>query len=294
MAKQPSFFVKPKSLGGPQTDEGKKISARNSLKTGAYSKQIVLPSESQEEFDQLVEQFQRDFYPKDAVEMMLVREMAVITWKKLRLEKLEHDYCAHQLASQITQEEFCSIDNRFTKRMYEFWVDSGFLDEKEAHDLSEMVKYIKSYQRRNVTVAQLKLIKEKYKSVYLMVLDVYRQVKPLSTHEPSLDELVNTKFRLPDEPEKFLVPTCIDKLLPQQEAGLRCTRLRDQIEAGVSQIRQERLLKMMQLGGVQRASDDLNRAMIRTVAEYRKHHEWRIQNRTEQLSDDDSKRLPAG
>ncbi len=279
-------------MGGPQTDEGKKIASRNSLKTGTYSKQIVLPSESQEEFDQLVEQFQRDFYPKDAVEMMLVREMAVITWKKLRLEKLEHDYCARQLALQISQEEFCSIDVRFTKRMYEFWVDSGFLDEKEANDLSEMVKYIKSYQRRNVTVSQLKFIKEKYKSVYLTVLDVYHQVKPLAIHEPSLDELVNTKFRLPDEMEKFLAPTCIDKILPQQEAGLKCVKFREQIEAGVSQIRQERLLKTMQLGGVQRASDDLNRAMIRMVGEYRKHHEWRIQNRTEQLSSDDSRGLP--
>lgn len=51
---------------------------------------------------------------------------------------------------------------------------------------------------------------------------------------------------------------------------------------------------MIQLGGVQRASDDLNRAMTRTAAEYRKHNEWRIQNRTEQLSSDDSKGLPAG
>lgn len=68
-----------KPSGGPQTDEGKKIASRNSLKTGTYSKLVVLPNESQQDFDQLVEQFQKDFYPKDAVEMMLVREMAVIT-----------------------------------------------------------------------------------------------------------------------------------------------------------------------------------------------------------------------
>ncbi|WP_114652035.1 hypothetical protein [Polynucleobacter necessarius] len=79
-----SSVTKSKSSGGPQSDDGKKIALRNSLKTGAYSKLVVLPNESQQEFDQLVEQFQRDFYPKDAVEMMLVREMAVITWKKLR------------------------------------------------------------------------------------------------------------------------------------------------------------------------------------------------------------------
>jgi hypothetical protein len=286
-----SSVTKSKSSGGPQTDDGKRIASRNSLKTGTYSKLVVLPNESQQEFDQLVEQFQKDFYPKDAVEMMLVREMAVITWKKLRLEKLEHDYCSRQLAAQITLEEFLSIDHRFTKRMYEFWLDGIGLGEKEAKIFSEMVNYIEPYRRRNVTVAQLKHIKNEYKAVYRTILDVYGQARPLATHEPSLEELVNTKIRQPDEPEKFLVPICIDKLLPLYEAGVQCDKFREQIEEGVIQIRQERLLKMMQLGGVQRASDDLNRAMIRTVGEYRKHHEWRIQNRTEQLPNGDAERL---
>ena len=282
-----------KLSGGPQTEEGKKIASRNSLKTGTYSKQIVLPNESQQEFDQLVEQFQKDFYPKDAVEMMLVREMAVITWKKLRLEKLEHDYCTRQLAAQITLEEFLSIDHRFTQAMYEFWIDSEVISAKETEILSQMVKYIEPHRRRNVSVAQLKHIKEEFKTLYASILDIYGQVRPLSTHEPSLDEMISTKFRLPDEPEKFLVPFCIDKLLPRYQAGLKCSVYQEKIEGGIVQIRQERLLKIMQLGGVQRASDDLNRAMIRTVGEYRKHHEWRIQNRTQQLPDEDSKQLTA-
>ncbi len=288
-----SSVTKSKPSGGPQTEEGKKIASRNSLKTGTYSKLIVLPNESQEEFDQLVEQFQKDFYPKDAVEMMLVREMAVITWKKLRLEKLEHDYCTRQLAAQITLEEFLSIDHRFTQAMYDFWLDSEGISAKEAELLVKMVKFIEPHRRRNVTVAQLKHIKTEFKSLYDSFLDIYGQVKPLSTHEPSLDEIINTKFRVPDEPEKFLVPFCIDKLLPRYQAGLKCSVYQEKIEEGILQIRQERLLKMMQLGGVQRASDDLNRAMIRTVSEYRKHHEWRIQNRTEQLPTHDSKALSA-
>jgi hypothetical protein len=123
--------TKSKPSGGPQTEEGKKNASRNSLKTGTYSKLIVLPNESQEEFDQLVEQFQKDFYPKDAVEMMLVREMAVITWKKLRLEKLEHEYCTRQLAAQVTLEEFLSINALFTEM--EFSVKRG---PKNSPDLS--------------------------------------------------------------------------------------------------------------------------------------------------------------
>lgn len=229
---------KSKPSGGPQTDEGKKIASRNSLKTGTYSKQIVLPNESQQKFDQLVEQFQKDFYPKDAIEMMLVREMAVITWKKLRLEKLEHDYCTRQLAAQITLGEFLSIDHRFTKRMYEFWLDAKGLGENEAKLLMQRVNYIELYRRRNVTVAQLNHIKKEYKSLYRTILDVYGQAKPLATHEPSLEELVNTKVRQPDEPEKFLIPACIEKLFPFYEAGIECTKFREQIEEGVIQIRQ--------------------------------------------------------
>lgn len=275
MAKSQAI-TKSKMSGGPQTDEGKKIASRNSFKTGTYSKQIVLPNESQQEFDQLVDQFQKDFYPKDAVEMMLVREMAVITWKKLRLEKLEHDYCTRQLAAQITLDEFLSVDHRFTQAMYEFWIDSEGLRSKEIEILSQMVKYIEPHRRCNVSVAQLKHIKAEFKTLYDSILDVYGQAKPLAAQEPSLEELVSTKIRQPDEPEKYLIPLCIDKLLPQIRAGLQCTKFREQIEEGIIQIRQERLLKMMQLVGVQRASDDLNRAMIRTVSEYRKHHEWRI------------------
>ena len=225
--------------------------------------------------------------------MMLVREMAVITWKKLRLEKLEHDYCTRQLAAQITLEEFLSIDHRFTEAMYEFWLDSEGISAKKTEILVKMVKFIEPHRRRNVTVTQLKHIKTEFKSLYDSFLDIYGQVKPLSTHEPSLDEIINTKFRVPDEPEKFLVPFCIDKLLPRYQAGLKCSVYQEKIEEGIIQIRQERLLKMIQLGGVQRASDDLNRAMIRTVNEYRKHHEWRIQNQTQQLPNDDSEALAA-
>jgi hypothetical protein len=50
---------------------------------------------------------------------------------------------------------------------------------------------------------------------------------------------------------------------------------------------------MIQLGCVQRASDDLNRAMMPTVSEYRNHHEWCIQNRTEQLSNQDTRHITA-
>jgi hypothetical protein len=146
--------------------------------------------------------------------MMLVREMAVIAWKKLRLEKLEHDYCTRQLAAQITLDEFLSIDHRFTELMYRFWMDSKVLSSTELEKVSQMVKYIEPHRRRNVSVIQLKYIKTELKTLYASILDVHGQARPLATQEPTLEELVSTKIRQSDEPEKYLIPLCIDKLLP--------------------------------------------------------------------------------
>jgi len=83
---------KTKRSGGPKTPEGKLVSSQNSLKTGTYSSLAILPNENQEEFNQLINQFNHDLHPKDIVETSLVREMAIITWKRLRLEKLEQSY----------------------------------------------------------------------------------------------------------------------------------------------------------------------------------------------------------
>jgi hypothetical protein len=139
---------------------------------------------------------------------------------------------------------------------------------------------------------QLELIKKDFPFAYKSISEYYQQVS-LADGEPSLDEIVAKVIWFDDLSKKYLVPMCVVKMLPYYQGGLQCIKFREQIEEGVIQIRQERLLKMMQLGGVQRASDDLNRAMIRTVGEYRKHHEWRIQNRTEQVLSDDLKGLPA-
>lgn len=254
---------------------------------------IVLPNESQEEFDQLVEQFQKDFYPKDAVKMMLVNEMAVITWKKLRLEKLERDYCTRQLEAQISLEEFLSINPQFTDKTNQFWINTGGIKETAAERLTKIIDYIKPFRCRNMTVSQLKYIKTNFDSVYSWILTTYEQITPLASGEPTLAELVAKKVRQNNVSESYLVPYCVEKMLEHFEAGLQCVKFSGQIEDGIIQIRQERLLKMIQLGEVQRASDDLNRAMIRTVGEYRKHHEWRIQNRTQQLPDGDTKQLTA-
>jgi hypothetical protein len=72
---------------GPRTEEGKSHSSQNSLKHGVFAKTIVLPGESQEEFDALVAGLRKDHKPEGETECNLVRGLAEIQW---RLNPLRH------------------------------------------------------------------------------------------------------------------------------------------------------------------------------------------------------------
>lgn len=88
MAKS-SSITKSSRSGGPRTDEGKRIASKKALRTGAYSNALILPGEDESQFRQIQEQFVRDFCPEDMAEIAMVRDLAVLAWKKIRLENLE-------------------------------------------------------------------------------------------------------------------------------------------------------------------------------------------------------------
>ena len=160
---------KSRRSGGPKTDQGKLISSRNSLKTGTYSKLVVLPDENHEEFDSLLAQFNADFYPKDAVEIILIRELAVITWKKLRLEKLEQNYLVKQLSDPVTLEEFLSCGNGYTKETHQAWVERGVLDEEKQQRYIKILEFITPYKRQYVSEEVLAQIKAAFPKFYKMM-----------------------------------------------------------------------------------------------------------------------------
>lgn len=65
---------------GPKTDAGKEISSRNSTTHGCTSKQPVIKGESQEEFDELLEEWMEDYRPRGKSARMFVQEAAEAQW----------------------------------------------------------------------------------------------------------------------------------------------------------------------------------------------------------------------
>lgn len=95
-------MVRGKRTGGPKTQAGKIASSKNALKTGAYSGTVILPGEQEEQFRELESSFVNDFRPADTAEAAMVHDLAVLTWKKLRLDKLEQRVILEKLNRPIT------------------------------------------------------------------------------------------------------------------------------------------------------------------------------------------------
>jgi hypothetical protein len=74
---------------GPITEEGKQASSQNSLAHGFNSKRIVLPGESQDEFDQLLASYLDEHHPETPTERTFIENMAIARWRQQRVWALE-------------------------------------------------------------------------------------------------------------------------------------------------------------------------------------------------------------
>lgn len=99
-----SFRVK--RSGGPRTEEGKAVAAANSLKTGIYATTVVMPDESEQDFQELRDSLLVELGASGVLEASLVHELAVLTWKKARLDRLEHRVVMQRLSAPVTPEDY--------------------------------------------------------------------------------------------------------------------------------------------------------------------------------------------
>lgn len=94
---------------GPRTEAGKRRSSLNALKHGCYSVGESLRyamealGEDPEEFERLLRNLIAARRPADAVEMLLVEDIAVLVWKKARLDRAQAGTHARSL-EQLEQE----------------------------------------------------------------------------------------------------------------------------------------------------------------------------------------------
>ena len=74
---------------GPKTESGKAVSRLNGLKHGLTAATVVLPYEDEIEYHELRSKVLEDFTPENALEWMLVDQLASAWWRTIRSRKVE-------------------------------------------------------------------------------------------------------------------------------------------------------------------------------------------------------------
>lgn len=87
---------------GPTSDAGKAASRMNALKSGLYAKSAVIRGESQEEFDEIVRQYNEQFHPVTPQARVLVDSLIRNTWLLRRYATVE---------GELWQSRFYKVDD---------------------------------------------------------------------------------------------------------------------------------------------------------------------------------------
>jgi hypothetical protein len=74
---------------GPVTAAGKAASSQDAMRHGLTSKQIVLPGEDADPYDELRQDLLATYVPANACEALLVEELATASWRLLRARRQE-------------------------------------------------------------------------------------------------------------------------------------------------------------------------------------------------------------
>lgn len=266
---------KTKRSGGPKTETGKTVAAKNSLKAGIYSNVVVLPGEDESEYQQLENQFIKDFSPQDIAELTMVRELAVVVWKKHRLERLALSSSLKALNQTIGDSDY-RRQGFFFKPSARFWLERS---EYLTDDLIELQDKIQEaaayYSGRELVAADIESMKLMYPYLYNNIAVQAENLNFFAEEIPKVDELVACMVTVEKEESVQFVSYAVDQAISSAEDMLWAHENASKFNEASKSIKAQRLLEVMQLEMPRRVNDDLSRIFFRTLSELRKHQQWR-------------------
>jgi hypothetical protein len=264
-----------KKSGGPQTEEGKAVASRNSLKTGAYSSIVVLPGEDEADFHELETQFISDFSPQDIAEVAMVRQLAVSVWKKLRLERLEQSAALMALNRSFSEYDFNPYDIQLDSAMIELIPELDSFTEDYVQAMRDMFFYVARFEVDSLSLDDVKVMALEYPALYLYVIEQAQAEDLLFDKNPTPADVLNQSVVYSDGDSVNLIPFVINGTIDYARNVVRVYSRRDEIKAAVKSVKEKRLLVIMELDKPRRVHSDLDRAFYRTLSELRKHQQWR-------------------
>ena len=278
-------MAKRNRTGGPKTDQGKLASSRNAIKTGTYSSLIILPGESEEDFRLLEEQFFKDFSPQDVAQSAMVRSLAVITWKKLRAEKIEHAGLLQALSLPFTLNDYHKLDLPFGRHQGSTilnWMRG--LDDADIHAWAVAIRLAQQYIESPPTLAQLQDLESSSPFLY----DYFEeQADGAGAPNRGPSHWVGATIKTHDGQQHDFSQRCANLFLKVHEIETWTIDHINELRQGIKEMKESRLLRFLQQKDIQRVHDDLDRAFYRTLNELRNHQKWRREESAIDVTDAD-------
>lgn len=260
--------------GGPKTAAGKAVASANSLKAGIYSNVVVLPGENEAEFNQLEAQFIQDFSPQDIAELTMVRELAVVVWKKHRLERLALSASLKVLNQPIEEADYRRHGLNIRTTAW-YWINHlDALDDTTVDIQAAIEEEAIDYLDRELYAADLEEMKLSSPHLYKAIL-VSAENYGFIDEEPSTEALAALMASTEELESIQFVQVAIASVNERAEDINWAYGNADKIRAAVTSVKAQRLLGVMELEKPRRVSDDLSRIFFRTLSELRKHQQWR-------------------
>ena len=108
--------------------------------------------------------FLDDFQPQGVTEAALVRDLAVITWKKMRLEGIEHRQILQALQEPISENDFNMAGLSVVKGMEDFIWDPHLVDDVDVpifQEYATQMRLLASGERDEAAIARIRQEAEK-------------------------------------------------------------------------------------------------------------------------------------
>jgi hypothetical protein len=250
------------------------VASANSLKAGIYSNVVVLPGEDEAEFNQLEAQFIQDFSPQDIAELTMVRELAVVVWKKHRLERLALSASLKVLNQPIEEGDYRRHGLKIRATAW-YWINHlDALDETTVDIEAAMEEEAILYLDRELYAADLEEMKLSSPHLYKAIL-VSAENNGFFDEEPSTEALAALMVGNEELESIQFVQVAITNANERAEDINWAYGNADKIRAAVASVKAQRLLGVMELEKPRRVNDDLSRIFFRTLSELRKHQQWR-------------------
>ena len=262
---------KPRRSGGPKTPDGKLAASRNAIKTGAYAIQALLPGESEEEFRELEQLFIDDFLPSGISEASQVHALAVIVWKKIRLEKLESRHIRDLLNKFPRSSEFSAVGFDKYPQSAEEWVNHPEkISDLNLEELQSGYWTLAALKKHRFDEGEMQDFQKEIPAIFKRMQDLLIE---LGIKDLSISGMVGTRYHFGADTRP--IEDAADTLMEQLQGQIWAIQNEELLLKVRQQIRNKRLMEYLNLSRSQRVADDLDRSYFKILDELRKLKEWR-------------------